>query len=184
LSPNTRGKIIGGYDFGGKPSQIGKAYNFNESTIRSTLKLEPVRDRNKSQPRSGRPKTYSDRDERHILRQVRLHPKCTYADVRRACLVKLCDNTIRSILKQYGITNWRAKKRPHLTEEHAAIRLASCIERLDWTVDDWKKYMWSDECSVERGKGKTTEWVFRTPPVTARTKCRVIRFVDCTNRRY
>jgi hypothetical protein len=22
-------------------------------------------------------------------------------------------------------------------------------------------YMWSDECSVERGKGKRDEWVFR-----------------------
>jgi hypothetical protein len=40
LSPNSKGKIIGAYDFGGKP----KAYNFNESTIRSTLKLKPVRD--------------------------------------------------------------------------------------------------------------------------------------------
>lgn len=164
LSPNTRGKIIGAKDFGGTATQIGKRYNYPESTIRSTLKLEPERDRNVSQPRSGRPKTYSDRDERHILRQVRLHPKCTYADVRRACLVKLCDSTLSSILKKHGITNWRAKKRPHLTEEHAAIRLAWCIERLDWTVEDWKKYMWSNECSVERGKGKICEWVFRTPP--------------------
>jgi hypothetical protein len=24
--------------------------------------------------------------------------------------------------------------------------------------------MWSNECSVERGKGKICEWVFRTPP--------------------
>jgi hypothetical protein len=23
--------------------------------------------------------------------------------------------------------------------------------------------MWSDECSVERGKGKAVTWVFRTP---------------------
>jgi hypothetical protein len=64
-----------------------------------------------------------------------------YADVRRACLVKLYDNTIKSILKQHSITNWRAKKCPHLTEEHAAIQLVWCIERLDWTVDDWKKYI-------------------------------------------
>lgn len=27
----------------------------------------------------------------------------------------------------------------------------------------WKKYMWSDECSIERGRGKQNEWVFRTP---------------------
>jgi hypothetical protein len=138
LSPNTRGKIIGAKDFGGTTTQIGRRYNYPESTIRSTLKLEPERVGNVSLPRSGRPKTYSDRDERHILRQVRLHPKCTYADVQRACLVKLCNSTLKSILKKHGITNWHAKKRPHLTEEHAAIRLAWCIERLDWTVKDWK----------------------------------------------
>jgi transposase len=136
LSPNTRGKIIGAKDFGGTATQIAKRYNHPESTIRSTLKLESERVRNVSQPRSGRPKTYSDRDERHILRHVRLHPKCTYADVRRACLVKLYDSTLKSILKKHGIANWRAKKRPHLIEEHAAIRLAWCIERLDWTVED------------------------------------------------
>ena len=24
--------------------------------------------------------------------------------------------------------------------------------------------VWSDECSIERGRGKRSEWVFRTPP--------------------
>ena len=105
LSPNTRGKIIGAKDFGGTATQIGKRYNYPESTIQSTCKLEPERVRNVSQPRSGRPKTYSDRDKRYILRQVRLHLKCTYADVRQACLVKLCNSTLKSILKKHGITN-------------------------------------------------------------------------------
>jgi hypothetical protein len=29
-------------------------------------------------------------------------------------------------------------------------------------VEEWGMYMWSDECSVERGKGKRDEWVFCT----------------------
>jgi hypothetical protein len=30
------------------------------------------------------------------------------------------------------------------------------------TYEEWGMYMWSDECSVERGRGKRDEWVFRT----------------------
>ena len=36
--------------------------------------------------------------------------------------------------------------------------------RNNWTVNKWVKYMWSDECSAERGAGKRGTWVFRTPP--------------------
>jgi hypothetical protein len=31
-----------------------------------------------------------------------------------------------------------------------------------YTYEEWGIYMWSDECSVERGRGKMDEWVFRT----------------------
>ena len=58
--------------------------------------------------------------------------------------------------------NWRAKKRPHLTEDVAKLRLAWCKERKDWTAEDFRKHMWSDECSAERGKGRSGEWCFRT----------------------
>jgi transposase len=31
------------------------------------------------------------------------------------------------------------------------------------TYEEWGLFMWSDECSVERGRGKNQEWCFRTP---------------------
>jgi len=55
------------------------------------------------------------------------------------------------------------KKRPLLREEDAAKRLVWAKERKDWTVDEWKKVIWTDECSVERGTGKSRRRVFRTP---------------------
>jgi transposase len=163
LTPYARGKIVGAAQSGKTHTQIAITQKWARSTVQSTLSLDLYRNEGESQPRSGRPKTYTEREERSILRQVRLHPKCTYADVRRACLIKLCDSTLKRILKKHGITNWRAKQRPALTEEHAAKRLAWCIERIHWSVEEWRKYMWSDECSVERGSGGNREWVFRTP---------------------
>ena len=164
LTPYQRGKIIGAASLGRTPTQIAEVENWPISTIKSTIELDPERNDGQSKSRSGRPKLYNDRDERSILRQVRLFPKCTYADVRNACAITLCDSTLKTILKKFGITNWRAKRRPELTEEVAAKRLAWCLVRKDWTVDEWIKYMWSDECSAERGAGKRGTWVFRTPP--------------------
>jgi hypothetical protein len=40
---------------------------------------------------------------------------------------------------------------------------AKHLARRGWTVEEWGLYMWSDECSVERGRGKAQEWCFRTP---------------------
>ena len=65
--------------------------------------------------------------------------------------------------KKYGILNWRARKRPALIEEHAAARLAQCLLRKDWGVEEWIKYMWSNKCSVERGNRASQTWVFCTP---------------------
>jgi len=58
---------------------------------------------------------------------------------------------------------WSAEDCPLLREEDAAKRLAWAKERKDWTDDDWVKVIWTDECSVERGTGKSRKWVFRTP---------------------
>jgi hypothetical protein len=60
-------------------------------------------------------------------------------------------------------TKWRAKRRPKLTQAHADVRLAWAQAHLDSELADWMRVMWSDECSVERGKGKRPVWVFRTP---------------------
>jgi len=75
----------------------------------------------------------------------------------------MCNKTIHRFLDLYSISNWRAKRRPYLTEEVAAKRLAWCLARRHWTIENWGIIMWSDECSVERGRGKNQEWVFRTP---------------------
>ena len=36
-------------------------------------------------------------------------------------------------------------------------------EHRQWTVEDWEKVGWSDECSVEKGADLRQVWVFRRP---------------------
>lgn len=53
-----------------------------------------------SKPQTGRPKLYSDRDERCILEHVRLNLKCTYANIREACDVTCVLQTSMSNLSE------------------------------------------------------------------------------------
>ena len=163
LSPYQRGQVISAKTFGHTPAEIAHVLNLPDSTVRTTIIRESLRHDGKSKKGRGRRKSYTPRDERKLLRHIRLHPKDTYIAVKQATGLEISRTTIKKILKASGITNWRAKKRPALTEKHAQERLAWCKARKDWTRDDWKNIMWSDECSAERGKGKRGVWVFRTP---------------------
>lgn len=76
--------------------------------------------------------------------------------------VNLTTRTLQNILRGKGIRKWRARKRPPLTPEIAEKRLAWAIARKDWTAADFEGVIWSDECSVEKGKTGRTVWVFRS----------------------
>ena len=102
-------------------------------------------------------------DERHIVRIARREPKLTYRALQEAAGVNVHNRTIGRHLAEYGIKNWRAKKRPKLLEVHAQLRLEFARRHQNWTVAQWRNVIFLDECSLERGSGKETTWVFRTP---------------------
>jgi transposase len=72
----------------------------------------------------------------------------------------MSDSYIYRLATEAGLSHWRAKKRPELTEAVADNRLLWCKCRAHWKVKKWREYMWSDECSVERGKGGEIVWVW------------------------
>jgi transposase len=164
LSPFQRGIIIGKHSTVLTAFKIAKELKLDPGTVRYTIAKNPERYDGRTKGRNGRPRQYTDAEERLVLRHVRLNPKDTYTEVLRACGVKFKTSTLKKILRLAGISNWRAKKRPFLTKIHAAKRLAWCLARRHWNKETWGMVVWSDECSVERGRGKKTEWVFRTPP--------------------
>ena len=76
-----------------------------------------------------------------LVRLVRTQPKLTYKEVRKELGWTYSDSTLKRMLEPSGIRNWRAKRRPHLTEVHAKKRYDWCKARLNWTLAEWRKYM-------------------------------------------
>ena len=54
----------------------------------------------------------------------------------------------------------RQRTRPLLTQEYANARLIWARQYRDI---DWRRIIWSDECSIERGVGKQGIWTFTRP---------------------
>ena len=58
---------------------------------------------------------------------------------------------------------WLARERPKLTAERAKKRLEWAKEHQNWTAEDFRKVLWSDECSIEKSATATQTWVWRLP---------------------
>ena len=162
-SSTKRAGIVAAAAFGGSISEIATHFDVPPTTVKGILKRAPLQPDFASHARCGRPKSYTPYDERQILRIVRREPKITYAQLRRQSGIAISKSTFRRILQSRGIKNWLAQRRPKLTAAHAALRLAFARRYVDLPALEWERYIWSDECSVEKGSGKERSWVFRTP---------------------
>ena len=132
-------------------------------------------------PRPGRPVLLSQQQRHTIIRAAKSNRKMTWSDFRdhyapgvslstgnkkkpgvlvlpsgRVTVYDLskliCNLIVDRILKEANIKKWVAKSRPRLKPEHVAKRLRWATVHKDWTVEDFKRVIWSDECSVEKSK--------------------------------
>ena len=62
-----------------------------------------------------------------------------------------------------NLRKWIQKKRPYLTADHARARLDWAQAYKLYTLEDWKRVIWSDECTIERGVGIKPVWTFVRP---------------------
>ena len=145
------------------PVSLTKITKVPQITIIFTLFQADIRLTGVSKPWSERLKLLSVRDCRHITRIARLTPEISYQEIQEKTELACSRKTVYRVLKDYGLTNWLAKKRPKLSPAVAGKRLEWALTHKDWTYEDWIKVIWSDECSVERGSGKQRKWVFCLP---------------------
>jgi transposase len=89
-------------------------------------------------------------------------PFIKWRDLTRECETAH-ESTIRRLFADLRRRKWRYLKRPHLTQEHADQRLAWAQTYEHFSVLDWRRVKWSNECPIERGKGVQPRWSFRRP---------------------
>jgi hypothetical protein len=114
VTPFSRGYIEKGASNGESATSLGRQLGMHESTVRRTLKLNPLRVDGVTQPRSGRPPIACPRAVRRLLRLVRHEPTLTYAHLR---IGQLCSYNLSLFSHQtacrigcscnYSVKSWK-----------------------------------------------------------------------------
>ena len=103
--------------------------------------------------RSGRPKEITLETEQRILNSVRKDRSGREKSSEvLAYEVGISRSSALRILHKYGLTNVKPTRKPGLNRVQKALRLAFCLKHQHWTLEDWKRVIWSDETSVILGQ--------------------------------
>ena len=108
----------------------------------------------KDAPRSGRPTKRTEEVQQQIIAKVRRDRygrEKTAADIAGELSqegIELSKMTVLRVLKAAGFHKTKPTRKPGLTAKMKIDRLRWCEAHRDWTLEDWKNVIWSDEISV------------------------------------
>jgi transposase len=115
--------------------------------------------------KSGRPSLLSPANKRYCVRKVTAGNMDNAVKVKKELEketgVVASVDTVRPALRASGLGAIEKKKKSMLTKANAKKRLEWCKMHLNWTIDDWKRVIWSDETKINRfnSDGRVWAWI-------------------------
>ena len=144
-------------DIGWKQQDIATKLAISIDTVRYAIKTRATPQHNKA----GRPSKLSDAQVDEIItwissstRNRRLPFYKVTAELFPNSEISV--DTLRYALKKRGYKRYVALRKPPLSAKNKEDRLRWAIEHLDWTINQWKLIIWSDETWVTAGRHKKT----------------------------
>lgn len=150
LSPTKRAQILAYSRSGRSQRDIAALLGVSKTSVQQALAKFDSSGSFKDARRSGRPRKTTIQDDRIVRRLVKAFPKISAhaicSELKNAG-VNVHRSTVSRRLKGMNLSAYKPAKKPRLTEEMKRRRLAFANRYKHWTVSDWRKVMWSDECS-------------------------------------
>lgn len=130
-------------------TEIAAKVKCSQSAVSKTLSRLRETGSLKDRKRSGRPKISNPRQDRSLARLCLRNRMLTSTQLKREweddCGVVCSSRTVRKRLDDVGLCGRVARKKPLLTERHKRIRLEWAKDKINWTMAEWNKILWSDE---------------------------------------
>jgi hypothetical protein len=163
LSDVDIGKILGLAKAAMPQRKIAALLKCCQNTVQNilaTYRFDTFQGRNQ---RRDYPRKTSRREDRYILRALQQNNDLPLQDITNKINFGISERTVRRRRSEAGLGSYIAVEKPALTAENVRKRLDWAIKHKDWTIEDWKKVIWSDESSVWIGVNPRRQWVIRPP---------------------
>lgn len=149
LPSDTTTEIIARLHEGQSHRQIHQATGVGLATI---TRLRSLHCPTLLKSSGGRPKKLSSHAIRSLVRSVTTGSTPTAAQATREYQATTGEsvhpNTVRRELKKAGLRAVHKQKKPLLKPRHKKARLDFGLITQHWTLEDWKKVIWSDETKI------------------------------------
>jgi transposase len=143
-------------------------YQISSKTGLSTSTISRIRSKHcSSLPKAsgGRPLKLSENDLRYATRLIGTGKAENAVQIAKSLQEltnqSLSAQTVRNRMKEMGMKAVVKKKRPLLSQKHRRARLDFAVAHRDWTLEDWKKVVWSDETKINCLGSDGRKWVWK-----------------------
>ena len=112
-------------------------------------------------PRCEYERKTSQHEDHYIEHALKQNCFLPLKDITNKIRLPISETTIHHRRDEAGLKSYIAAEKPGLQPENVAERLEWALCYKDWTVEDWKCVIWSDECSIWIGVNPQRQWVIR-----------------------
>lgn len=152
VSEEERIRVVARRERGDTFQAISDEFGININTVYKIItkwnKHHTIQDIHKL----GRPRKLNDRTRRHLIRMVQNGEVSTATQLAHVATTQLNTSispwTARRMLHEEGLKALHTIPKPLLTEEHERQRLEFAQAHANWTVDNWKQVIFSDETII------------------------------------
>lgn len=175
LTADQREQAVGRLDAGQRPGIVANALGCHIATIYRLQDRVRRFGRSSDQPRSGRPRVTSQRQDRAIVRE---HMRDRFANATHTATNTIgthnrpvSERTVRRRLNAGGLNSRRPVVGPILTPRLRLARLQWARQHVGWNWRQWQNILFTDESRycVSHGDGRIRLW--RRPGERFRNDC-------------
>jgi transposase len=177
-----KNRFIGSVQSGLSVSKAAELHHIPQSTASSLWHKWLATGSTHALPQSGRPRKVTDRLSREIVRESIINRREPLRDIGVSLTIPVSASTVRNVLSRQGRHRRRARKVVYLDANHKRARRAWAVMCKRFTVAEWQRVIWSDECYVCIGDSKGTVWITRTADEEFDENCLVVTFKQSSNR--
>lgn len=154
LTPQQRAIIKYAYEQGESVRAIAKNLGCGKTTVSDTILRLKNTGTTSPQKSLGRQKIFDDQARASLKRLVKKgkNRRLTLHEIRELWHKKTGTaasiSTFRRVLHESGLHSRTTRRKPLLTEANMAKRLAWALQHRHWTVNQWRRVLFSDETTL------------------------------------